>query len=283
MFEKTVTIIEAKPQTLKTRLLALWKYRSFYGFLFRELTMKKFRGTFFGFWWLAIRPLIPAIVFILMFSVHPMEQGSNVPYPIFFLSGFVTWNVFNSILIFMPRTLLWMQDIMRRTYFPRLLVPLAAFGAPLIEFIVLNSVFLIVVCFYWITQQHCPLYVGWQMLWLLPCLLLALLFSMALGMFTSVVALFFRDVVFSISYFSQMFMFLTPVVYPVTFIPKDYRWLVYAFNPMAKLVEVSRWSLTGKGEFDFFYFSLAAGTIFILFLASVAFFFRAETYLTDQM
>lgn len=278
-----ITIIEARPQTFGARIFSLWQYRSFYSFLFKEITMKKFRDTFFGFWWLAIRPLIPAAIFILMFTVHPMKRGDDVPYPIFFLSGFITWNLFNSTLIFMPRTLLWMQGIMRRTYFPRLLVPLAGFGPPLIEFIVLNVIFIIAVCVSWATKQHFPLLLGWQMLWILPCFLMSLLFGMALGMFASVIALFFRDVVFSVSYFAQMFMFLTPVIYPVTFVPKDYRWLLYILNPMAKLVEVSRWALTGKGEFDPFFFSLAIGTILILFLASVLFFFRAETYLADQM
>ena len=118
---------------------------------------------------------------------------------------------------------------------------------------------------------------------MLPCFFCALGFGVALGMFASVVALFFRDLVFSISYFAQMFMFLTPVIYPVSFIPESYRWLLYTFNPMAKLVEVSRWALTGQGEFDHFFFMLSVGTTLAMFLASVVFFLRAEIYLADQI
>jgi len=282
MSRNSVTIIEARPKSFIARLLALWHYRSFYGFLFREITMKKFRDTLLGFWWLAIRPLVPAIIFITLFTAHPVETHSAIPYPIFFMSSYLTWNLFNSTLIFMPRTLLWMQGIMSRTYFPRLLVPFAGFGPPLIEFVVLFVVFILLVGFYTLIGSF-PLHMGWQMLWIFPCLILSLTLGIALGMVISVIAIFFKDVVFSISYFAQMFMFLTPVIYPISFIPKSYQWLLYTLNPMATLVEVSRWSLLNNGEFGGRYFFLAALTILLVFVASVTFFMRAETYLADQM
>jgi lipopolysaccharide transport system permease protein len=281
---KPITIIEARPQSLSAQLASLWQYRGFYGFLFREITMKKFRDTFLGFWWLILRPLIPAAVFITLFTVvRPQEGSEELPYPLFYLSGFITWNLFHSTVIFMPRTLLWMRGIMRRTYFPRLLVPLAGFGPPLIEFVVLVTGLVLTVVFYWVKGGHFPLRLGWEMLWLLPCPLAALLLGVAVGMVASVVALFFRDVVFSMSYLVQMLMFLTPVIYPVSIVPESYRWLLYSLNPMAKLVEVSRWALTGEGEFDPFFFFLSIGTVLVLLLGSVVFFLRAETHLADQM
>jgi lipopolysaccharide transport system permease protein len=283
MDNEIITIIEARPKTVSARLKSLWQFRGFYPFLFREISMKKFRDTFLGFWWLIIRPLVPAAVFIVLFTfIRPLGHG-DLPYPIFFLAGFITWNLFHSILIFMPRTLLWMQGMMRRTYFPRLLVPMAGLGPPLVELLVLTSVFIIVLAGYTIVDGKFPLDLHWRMLLYVPCLLLTLMLSLAIGMFTSVVALFFRDIVFSMSYFAQMFMFLTPVIYPITFVPESYRGLLYALNPMAKIVEVSRWSLTGAGDFDLGFFCLAAATCIALFIASVAFFLRAESYLADQM
>ncbi len=284
MSNKIITVIEARPQNLWVRLASLWQYRNFYGLLFRDITMKKFRNTFLGFWWLVIRPLIMATVFIVLATVvRPMESSKELPYAIFFLSGFITWNLFHCTLIFMPRTLLWMQGIMRRTYFPRLLVPLSGFGPPLVEFFVLSIVFVLVLSFYWVTGGHFPLVLDWQMLLIGPCLLIALVFGIAVGMVTSIVALFFRDVVFTMAYFAQMLMFLTPVIYPVSFVPERYHWLLYVLNPMAQLVEVSRWALTGKGEFNLFFFLLAVGTVLVVFVGSVVFFLRAETYLADQM
>jgi lipopolysaccharide transport system permease protein len=284
MASETTVIIEAKPQRLPARLIALWRYRSFYGFLFREITTRKTRDTLLGFWWLIIRPGIPATVFIITFTfVHPLDSGGALPYPLFFLSGFITWNVFQSTVIFLPRTLMWMQGIMRRTYFPRLLVPLAGVGPAAVEFLVLSTLFIGLVGVYWVSDSQLPLRLGWQMLWLLPCLVAALMFGIALGMVTSVVALFSRDVVYSVGYFAQMFMFVTPVVYPVSFVPESYHWLLYTLNPMAKIVEVSRWALTGQGELDPPFLILSIGMILATFIAAVLFFLRAETYLADQM
>lgn len=277
------TVIEARPKTIGARLLALWQYRIFYPMLFKEISMKKFRDTFLGFWWLIIRPLIPTTVIIVIFTfIRPMDSG-GLPYPIFFLSGFITWNVFHSTIIFMPRTLLWMQGLMRRTYFPKLLVPLAAVGPPLIELAVTTTVFVVVLIAFAVSSGRFPIDLGGHTLWFAASVCVALMFGVAIGMVTSVVALFFRDVVFSVSYFAQMFMFLTPVIYPVTFVPESYRWILYLLNPMATVVEVSRWSLTGQGEFVPAFVAVAFGTILLAFVTSVAFFLRAESFLADEM
>jgi lipopolysaccharide transport system permease protein len=278
-----VTIIEASPKTLGTRLLALWRYRAFYPLLFRELCMKKFRGTLLGFWWLVIRPLVPSAFAIAVFTFVVPIESPGLPYAVFYFSGFITWNLFQSTVIFMPRTLLWMQGMMRRTYFPKLLVPAASLGPPLIELLVIVVLFAATLGYFFAATGAVPLRLGPETLWVLPCLFMALLFGISIGMAASVIALFFRDIVFSVSYFAQLMMFLTPVIYPVSFVPEDYRWIVYVFNPAAKLVEVSRWALTGVGDFDPFFLALSFGTITLLFVGSITFFLRAEAYLADAL
>jgi lipopolysaccharide transport system permease protein len=277
-------VIQARPDAVGARLRALWQYRGFYGFLFREILMRKARGTLLGFWWLILRPLIAAGGFIAAFTlVAPLDTGQDVPYPVFFLSGFIPWRFFQATLSLLPRSLMWTRAIMRRTYFPRLLVPLASFGPVLIELAVLVAVFVIVVVSLIGEGAVPPVRVGWQLLWVLPCLLGALTFALAFGMVLSVVALFFRDVVFSVGYFAQLVMFVTPVLYPVTIVPESYRWVVYALNPMAQIVTVSRWALTGRGEFEAAFVALSFAMIAAAFAASVVFFMRAEAYLGDQM
>lgn len=282
MSADNVTIIKATSSTYHDYLRSLWHYRSFYRFLFVEIMMRKFRDTFFGFWWLIIRPLIPCLIFITMFSLHPINHHTSLPYPIFFLISFLSWNLFNSTLTFMPRTLLWMQGVMNRTYFPRLLIPLAGFGPSLVEFIVIICVFILLSAWYYFSSGTWPFHIGWNLFWLFPCFLLSLMLGLSLGMVASVIALFFRDIVFSISYMGQMLMFLTPVIYPISFIPSKYRWLLYSINPMAKIVEMSRNSLTNEVPFDYF-FLVSAMNILFIFSVSVIFFLRAEKFLGDQM
>jgi lipopolysaccharide transport system permease protein len=283
MGERGMIVIEARPQTLAARLEALWRYRAFYAFLFQEISMKKFRGTVLGFWWLILRPLIPAAITIVVFTHMVPMESHGLPYAIFFLSGFVTWNAFQATLVFMPRTLLWMRGVMRRTYFPKLLVPLASIGPPLIELAVMLCLLALTVGYFAIAGGGPALRYGWAMLWFPACLILALSFAFAIGTVMSVAALFFRDVVFSVAYFAQLFMFLTPVIYPISFVPEPYRWIVYALNPVAQMVETSRWSLTGLGDFQPLCFLLAAGTIAAAFALSIAFFLRAEAYLADEI
>jgi lipopolysaccharide transport system permease protein len=277
-------VIEARPETTFARLKSLWRFRGFYGFLFKEITMRRARGSVLGFWSLPLRPLIAAAALIFAFgSVRPLDIDSGVPYPVFFLSGYIPWQLFQGSLRDLPRTLTWSQSIMRRTYFPRLLVPLAGFGMPFIEFVILSAVFAAVVAITSWSGAPFPLHLGWHTLWLLPCLLAALLFALAFGLVFSVVALFFRDVIFSLRFFSQVLLFLTPVIYPVTLVPEAYRWALFVLNPMAQIVIVSRWALTGHGELHLPFLLLSFGTVLVTLAVSVVFFLRAEVHLGDQM
>jgi lipopolysaccharide transport system permease protein len=276
-------VIEARPDTIAARLRSLWQYRAFLGFLSKEIVMRRARGTLLGFWWVLLRPLMPVVTLIYTFtSVKPVETSSGVPYSVFFLSGYITWRIFQSALSFMPRTMSWTQSIMRRAYFPRLLVPLAGLAPTMIEFVLLLVALAVVVASAWWSDGQLPLRVGPQMLALVPAVIGSLMFSLVIGMPTAVVALFFRDVRYAIRSFASVFMFLTPVVYPVTFIPEQYRWAMYAFNPMAAVVELSRWALIG-GTLNQGYVALSFATNIVLFLASVTFFLRAEAYLGDQL
>ena len=215
MTEVALTIIEARPKTLGARLFALWQYRGFYALLLKELTLKKARGTLLGVWWLIIRPLIPAVVAVVTFTFIIRIDTHGLPYVIFFFSGFTTWQIFQGTVGFMPRTLLWMRGMMRRTYFPKLLVPLAAIGPPLIELAITCVLFAAAVVFIFITTGTTHLRFGWVTLWFPACLFLALLFGLSFGMVLSVIALFFRDIIFTVSYFTQLMLFLTPILYPV--------------------------------------------------------------------
>ena len=276
-------VIEARPDTVAARLRSLWRYRGFYSFLFKELTTRKGRGTLLGMWGVMLRPIIPAAGLIFAFgSVRPVDTG-GVPYAIFFLSGYIPWQMFQSALRYVPRSLTWSQSLMKRTYFPRLLVPLAGFGMTFIEFLILAVVFVAAIGMTMWRGEPFPLRLGWHTLWLVPGLIGTLLFALSFGLVFSVVALFFRDVIFSLRLFAQVMMFLTPVIYPVTFIPEAYRWVVYVMNPMAQLVIVCRYALIGEGDFHLGFLLLSFAMILVALAGSTAFFLRAEVHLGDQM
>ena len=120
---------------------------------------------------LLLRPLVPAVGADLRVRIGaPVDTGGTVPYAVFFLSGYLPVRLFQSALRYVPRSLTWSQSLMRRTYFPRLLVPLAGFGTTFIEFGRSAGVFAVVVVMTVGRGEPFPLHLGWQTLWLLPCL-----------------------------------------------------------------------------------------------------------------
>ena len=277
-------VIEARPDTIWGSLRALWRYRGFYGFLFKTVLMRKARNTLLGVWWLILRPVFTAAGLLFAFTqVAPVSTGHDIPYPVFFLSGFIPWRLFQGTLTLLPRSFSWTRGIMQRTYFPRILVPLAGFGPVLIEIATLTVVFVVVVGHAVWLGGPVPVRLGWQTLWLLPALLGALTFALSIGMVLGVVTLFFRDVIYSVGFLAQLVMLATPVLYPVTFVSEPYRWVVYALNPMAQIVIVSRWALTGQGSFEPLFIALSFATILMVFAVCVTFFLRAEVHLGDQL
>jgi lipopolysaccharide transport system permease protein len=279
-----ITVIEPKPESFLARMGSLWRYRGFYGFLIKEITLRRAQGSLLGIWFLLLRPLIPAAGLIFTFgAVTRMDTQSSVPYPVFFLSGYLPFHLFQSSMRYLPRSLTWSRSIMRRTYFPRLLVPLAGFGLPLIEAAVLWTAFIAILALGWWRGEPFPLQLGWHTLWLIPCLVMSLALALAFGLVFSVVALFFRDVIFSLRFFTMLTLLVTPVVYPVTFVPDAYRWALYAINPMAQVVLVSRWALTGDGRLELGFVLLSFGSVLVALLVGLVFFLRAEAHLGDQM
>jgi lipopolysaccharide transport system permease protein len=283
MTDLPVTVIEARPKTLAARLYALWQYRSFHSLLVKEITLKQVRGTLLGVWWLIIRPLIPALVAVVTFTFILPVQTHGLPYVIFLLSGYMTWQLFQATLVFVPRTLQWMRGLMRRTYFPKLLVPMASIGPPLVEFVILLTLFAVALIYIYVSSGTLHLRVGWEMLWFPVCLFLAMTLGVAIGMTLSVIVLFIRDVIFTVRYVAQLMIFVTPVLYPASLLSEPWRSLIYILNPMAQFVEVSRWSLTGYGDFQPLFLALSIAINLVIIALSVAFFMRAETYLADEI
>lgn len=102
-------------------------------------------------------------------------------------------------------------------------------------------------------------------------------------MVLSVLAAFMRDVIYTAPYFVQIFMLVTPVMYPIKFVPEGYRWIVYVLNPMASFVETTRWALTGSGTPPLAYLAVSIPVTIVLLLLATWFYVRAEPYISDQV
>lgn len=260
---------------------ALWRFRGLYWPLLQDLTIKKYRGTVLGIWWIMLRPMVPTAMAVFTFTIVTSIETNGVPYIIAYLAGFMSWTLFQSALNYSARTLQWTSGIVQKTYFPKLMIPLASIGVPLLEFLVVFSMFVVALLYFYFKTGVLYLRTDIGILLVPAMFFLALLLSIAIGMLLSVVALLLRDVLYSMGYFLQIIMVLTPVFYPMSAIPEKYRWAVYLANPLASVIETTRWAITGRGELEVFYLLYSCAVIFVVIAVSVVLFFRAEDYLGE--
>ncbi len=278
-----VTIIRARSLGVGARLLDLWRFRAFFPFLMKEQVEKLTRNKLLGFWWLIIRPGIPAAtaLFVFMFVI-PMQTTGNIPYPIFFLSAYVGWSFFQYTLRFGSRCMSGVRGIMKRTYFPRMLVPLASIGMPLIYAGVVSGLLFLAVAFYAIKDGVFYVQFSFALLWVPVSISFIMLFAMSFALVLSLVALVARDLRYAIRHIAQPFMLTAPVFYPITLVDEQWRWLLF-INPLSAQIETFRYGLLGIGEFHSVALPISMAVIVALFALAVGFFLRAERYLADEL
>lgn len=276
-----VQIIEARTATLRGRIKAAWQYRHYYPILLREITMRRFRNTVLGFWWLILRPLIPTVIAITTFTYFVEVDTGEVPYGIFFLAGFIPWNLLQSSSHFMSRTMMWTRGLMKKMYLPKMLIPPASIGPPMIELGITILALIVLAVIYGVSGGKSPIVLSWNLLLFPFCLVLAFTLALSIGMVISVVALLMRDIIYSVNYVMQMLMFVTPVVYPVSSLPPNVQWAFIVFNPMTGVIETGRWAITGSGSFEPLWLLVSVAEIAVIAVLCLTFFARAESYLSD--
>ena len=280
--EKKVTVITASRTGAWSAWRELWGYRALFVYLFKQTAARSFQGTILGPVWLLLRPLIPSIAVIVIFSrIVPISTG-DLPYPVFYFGGYLLWGLFASIVAFVPRAMRMNRGMMKKMYFPRLLIPMASLGIPLAEFLVTLGVFAGVVIYYaaYGNLQFAP---GPQLMLFPLLVLMTVALGVGVGMFVGVLSLVARDVLYTLPHFLQVWMLLTPVIYGVDFIPEKWRWVLYVLNPMATLVETAKASLLAIGSVDWLFLGIAAAWVIAVLTLSTMFFLRAEDIFMDDI
>ena len=281
-YEKQVTVITASRTGTWSAWRELWGYRALFVYLFKQTAVRRFQDTILGPVWLLLRPLIPSIAVIVIFSrIVPISTG-DLPYPVFYFGGYLLWGLFASIVAFVPRAMRMNRGMMKKMYFPRLLIPLASLGIPLAEFLVTLGVFAGVVIYY-ASYGNLQIAPGPELMLFPVLVLMTIALGVGIGMFVGVLSLVARDVLYTLPHFLQVWMLLTPVIYGVDFIPEKWRWVLYVLNPMATLVETAKASLLAIGSVDWLFLGIAAAWVIAVLTLSTMFFLRAEDVFMDDI
>lgn len=245
-----------------------------YFFTWRNFKIR-YKQTVIGALWAVVRPFTLMVVFTVVFNRGAgIQSGGDVPYAVFSYAGLLFWNYFSQTVSQVSSSLVAYQNIIKKIYFPRLLVPVSAAITGLIDFSLSVLIFIGLTIYFGITVQ----FLG--VLLFIPLLFLSLLTVLGVGLFTSALNVRYRDVEQLMPFLVQVLLFLTPVIYPVSIVPEAWRWVLF-INPMTAVVELSRYSLLGLGEINPLGIAVSVTTCLIALVAGVLFFKSQERALGD--
>ncbi|HEV2733708.1 MAG TPA: ABC transporter permease [Longimicrobiaceae bacterium] len=232
-----VTWIRASKGWSVPDLHELWRYRELLYFLVWRDVKVRYKQTALGAAWAVIQPFATMVVFSLFFGRLAKMPSDGVPYPVFAYTALVPWTFFANGLTLSTGSLVGSQNLLKKVYFPRLAIPLAAVLSGLVDFALALVVLAGMLVFYGVAP-------GAGALWIVPLLLLALVTSLGVGLWLSALNVRYRDVAYVVPFLVQLWLFATPIAYPSSLLGEPWR-TVYALNPMVGVVEGFRWALLG--------------------------------------
>lgn len=260
-----VTVIAPKKGWIPIDFRELMHYRELLLFLTWRDILVRYKQTALGVMWAVIQPVVTMVIFSLIFGKFGKLPSAGVPYPVFTFTALLPWNLFASALTRSTASVVGSANMVKKIYFPRMLIPISSTLSPLVDFAISLLVLFVLMAWY-----HVPF--GWGIL-LLPLLILITLFvALGVGFWLSALHVKYRDVGHAIPFVVQAWMYASPVAYAISLIPAKWQAL-YAFNPMVGVINGFRWAILGTGLLprNTILLSLAVG---LLILISGAFYFR---------
>ncbi len=258
-------VIEQSRGWASLGLRDVWEYRELLGYLVWREIQGAYRQTALGVTWLFLRPIVNMLLLSFVFGTMVRVPSDDVPYPLFSLAALLPWGFFSNGVLRASRSLVDNMHVISKVYFPRMIIPVAGAASGLFDFAASLVILIIAMLIY-----RTPLRV--EILWLPIFLIVALGFSLAVGLWLATLSVKYRDVSFAVTFLLQALMYMSPVIYPVSIVPQAIRF-IYQLNPMTGVIQGFRWSLFGSGQPPEITFLLSIG-LMILALVSGAYIFR---------
>jgi lipopolysaccharide transport system permease protein len=252
---------------------ALWQYRELLFFLIWRDVKVRYKQTLIGASWAILQPLLSMVIFTIIFGRFAQIPSDGLPYPVFTYVALLPWTYFAQAISQSGMSLISDSDLIKKVYFPRLIVPLSAAVAPLVDFAVAFLLLLGLMIWFGIAPT-------WGVVVLPFLLLLALLTAFAVSLFLSALNVRYRDVRYVIPFLVQFWMYASPVVYSVSLIPERWRF-IYSLNPMVGVIEGFRWALLGKADPDFAVMGVSAVVVLVLLASGLVYFKHVESTFAD--
>ncbi|HEY1293739.1 MAG TPA: ABC transporter permease [Chloroflexota bacterium] len=256
-------------------LVELWRYRELAFILALRDVQVRYRQTALGIAWALLQPLLAMGVFTVFLGSFVHVPSDGLPYALFAYIGLLPWTYFAGAASNSSESLVVNANLISKVYFPRLAVPISAVGSGIVDLAV-GFVVLIVLMFVFGVVP------SWTVVFLPLLVVLAVLAAFAVGVWLSALDVEYRDVRYAVPFLLQIWLFATPVVYPASVVPSQFRVLL-GLNPMAGVVEGFRWALVGQVDFPTALLTLSCVTTLLLLMSGLFFFSRMERGFADRI
>jgi lipopolysaccharide transport system permease protein len=255
----------------------LWEYRELLLFLiWRDVTVL-YKQTLIGAAWAIIQPVMTMVIFTIVFSRFAKVSSDGFPYPIFAYAALLPWQYFASAVTRSGVSLVGSSNLISKIYFPRLIIPISAAVAPIVDFSIAFLILIGMMFFYGIQPT-------WHLLLLPVFLLIAFITALGVGLWVSAMHVRYRDVGYAMPFLVQLWLYASPVAYSISTVTQNltpfWQW-VYSLNPMVAVVEGFRWALLGTAYPPMSSIFTSMGMVLILLLSGLVFFKKTESVFAD--
>jgi lipopolysaccharide transport system permease protein len=254
-------------------LREVWEYRELFYFLAWRDVKVRYKQTALGVLWAIIQPLLTMCIFTLLFGRLANIPTDGVPPALFYLTALLPWIYVSTTVNNTGMSLVGNSSLLTKIYFPRLILPASAALGGLLDFLIGSLLMIGVIAWY-----HVPL--GWSLLIWPLLVLLMLLLALGTGMFLAALNVKYRDVKYAIPFAIQLWLFITPIIYPTSMVPERFRWLL-ALNPLSGLIDGFRDALIASRPIHWDELGTSSALTLVLFVGALTYFKRTERAFAD--
>ena len=277
------TVIKPREKLLSVNLRELWDYRDLCSLFVKRNITTQYKQTVLGPLWYVIQPLITVVMYMVVFGGIAKIPTDGLPQPLFYLSGICLWQYFSDCLNKTSNTFTANAGIFGKVYFPRLIVPISTVVSNLLRFGIQLGLFLVVYAIYQIWIIPGQIHTNWYAL-LLPVLVLMLAgLALGFGILFSSMTTKYRDMTLLLDYFVRLWMYATPVIYPLSTITNEKLRMLMSLNPLTGIVEAFKYGFLGEGQFSWGMLGYSAGFMVVLLALGIVIFNRVQKTFMDTV
>jgi len=233
----------------------------------------RYANTVLGFGWAVIQPAFTLLIFIVVFNKAAKVETGETPYAVFTMMGMWAWSYFSYVLTQAGQSVVGAQALITKVYFPRLIIPVSKAIVAFVDFIIAFLLLLVLMIYYkTVPSTHAPA--------LLIFVAAIILFSLSVGVWASALTIRFRDLQYVIPFITQLGLYASPVAYPSSLIPAEYK-PIYYLNPMAGIIDGVRWSLLGTPLPEMKYLVYSTAITLLLLISGLYYFRKTEREIAD--